>query len=607
MQNKKRESKLRPQEVLAYIESKGWSYREDDKGENYKVQDCIFCGNGSYNFEIQKDRGFYKTWCCGEGGSFYELRESQGDSKIRISKAVEEEPNFKGKGKEGKVKAVDTSALTESALKFHEKISLRAEAMQYLKGRGFKEETINHFKLGCQKKNDQFWITIPHFIKDQAVNIKYRSMPPEKKWRQEEGSKKILFNQDVLADFDEIIITEGELKTIALHQVGIKNSVSLTGGVQNIQPHWVDALDKMKKIYVCLDSDEAGQKGAEALAMRLGPERCYNIKLEDAKDPDEWLFQRKHTAEEFRELCRRAKRFDVKNIVSISDAFKELEIELLSGDVDASEGLKTPWDSVNRILGGFRPGQLIVLAAPPKVGKTTFALQISIYQASINNPVLFFCLEMNAKAIAKKTIQQFQNTRDEDIDIDDIANTRYQMRRYPIFLPSFVQRGITAEDCFDAIKLAYRRYGLKMVVFDNLHFLVRTADKQREEIGQVSQQFKLLAEELKIPIILIVHPRKLNKNRAMTADDIKESGSIHADADQVIFLHRKRNKVDDMKSDDDDPEADDDEKGFIMEPQTDVICDASRFSKGGKATLFYEGHLSKYLTMEEKNKEGGHL
>ena len=598
---KKKQSKFRPEEVVTYLEQKGWHYREDDKGLNFKITHCVFCGNDKGNFEVHKERGYYKTWCCGEAGSFYELRKSQGDLDVDITVGTPESREGRKRVMENKtVKKVDVDHLTESADHFHNKIFFRAEALQYMKSRGFSEDAIRHFKIGCQKKNGGLWLTIPHIQDGKVVNIKYRGLSgQEPKWRQEEGSKKILFNQDsITEETKEIILTEGELKTVALHQMGFTNSVSLTGGVQTFKPEWYDQLDKVEKVYLVMDSDGPGQKGAEELAMRIGPEKCWNIVLEDAKDPDEWFFDRKHTADEFRQLLKRAKRFDIKNIVSLSDAAKSLYDEMMTSDLDKVEGLNTPWEPVNKLIKGFMPGDLIILSAPPKIGKTTWAFQVSAHIAMQNKPVLFFCMEMDSKKLTKKAIQLVSNTRDEFIEPEDITRLRYEtFRKCPIYMPSHVRRGVEVEDVLESIKLAYRRYGIKFVVFDNLHFLVRSVEKLRESIGYVSQQFKLMAEELRIPIMLIVHPRKLNKARAMTADDFKESGSIHADADQIIMLHRKKKIVENINAEDED---DDETDRALLEPETDVIVDSSRFTAGGKVTLYFQGEISQYVTMDKK-------
>jgi KaiC/GvpD/RAD55 family RecA-like ATPase/5S rRNA maturation endonuclease (ribonuclease M5) len=425
----------------------------------------------------------------------------------------------------------------------------------------------------------------------------------KKMWKQEANSEKVLFNHDAVFKYDELILTEGELKTAALWQMGFQNTVSLTGGIDTFHPEWVDLLDRAKKIYLVMDSDSAGQRGAEKIAMRLGPERCFNICLKEAKDPDEYFFTHNHTADDFRLLMKKARKIDVRNIVSASMALSMLREEVEIQDVDAFEGLQTPWEPVNKLLKGMRAGDLIVLSAAPKMGKTTLALNIADYQAKdLNNPVLLFCLEMSSKRIARKLVQLSMNVEDDEINCDPslITFAQDKYRSKPLYLVDLVKRDLEIKDIFEDLKACYRRYGLKLIIFDNLHFLVRTSFHLREAVGEVSQGFKLLAEELQIPIILIVHPRKLKNNKQMTSDDFKESGAIHADADQIIILHRKRLDNLDSDGDSDLEDLSDQQAEAILSPEVQVIIDASRFTQGGKTALYFEGGKSKFHLLSDR-------
>lgn len=578
----KRQSKFQPERVSAYLDQQGWDYRLE--GENYKIQTCIFCSNTSYNFEVHKDRGYFKTWCCGEGGSFYTLRKQLGDVAFDVQQFEPEEP---------KATPESRDQLTRDALKFHEKIWRRPSCLEYIRGRGFTDATIKQFKLGAQKQNGQFWLTIPHFVGAESVNIKYRLLPPGKKiWRQEEDAQKVLFNTNALEGVEEIILTEGELKTVALCQMGFANAIGMTGGVQNFKPAWVDQLERFQKIYLCLDADDAGQKGARELGQRLGLDRCYNIVLPDAKDPDEYFFEKGHTADDFRALMAKAKKMDVQNVMSVTTALAQLATEIEMEETDNYKGLMTPWPEVNTIMRGLHPGDLIVLSAPPGIGKTTFALNIARYQAvECGNPAFVFCLEMNARRLAGKMVGMTLGRA--ELDLDTVIETRYVLKGKPLYFIDKV-RTDDPEKVFDTIRACYRRYGIKLIVFDNLHFLCRNEDKLREQIGVVTQGFKLLAEELGIPVILIVHPRKLKKKGPMTYDDLRDSSAIPADADQVIVMHRDR-----VSTNDDELTQDgEDGSGQIYQPETQIIVDKARFGPGGRTKLWFDGALSRFRAIE---------
>jgi len=390
----KRKSKPQPEAVRAYLEAKGWDFKE--KGNNYQVHTCVFCGNPNYNLEVHAENGMYNCWACSQKGSFYDLRKSQGDLAFTTSTFSEEESQLDDEAKEG---------LTNKALGYHDRLFQRPVPLQYLRTRGFNDEAIEYFKLGAKRSKGGFEITIPHWVGKEVMNIKYRTLPPaECKWRQEGHSRKVLFNQNALEDNDEIILAEGELKAVALWQHGFKNVVSLTGGVATLRPEWFDVLQKCTRINLMMDMDDPGQLAAEKLSMRLGPERCHNIELPKGrgKDADEY-FLKGGTPEDLELIIKRTKKMNVKNITTLNLAFGRLLDRLRSENQEDFIGLQTPWPNVNKMIKGMRPGQLIVVTAPPKIGKTTFTLNIASYQAGeIGNPVLFFCMEMGPVDLAEK-------------------------------------------------------------------------------------------------------------------------------------------------------------------------------------------------------------
>jgi replicative DNA helicase len=259
------------------------------------------------------------------------------------------------------------------------------------------------------------------------------------------------------------------------------------------------------------------------------------VELPDNRDVND--FFQEHDLFDFQTLLNQAQKFDLPGIISIDTALNLLLLERQRNE--ENQGLFTPWENVNRISRGFKPGDLIIVAAPPKIGKTTWCLDIARYQALQGVPVLFFCLEMRPERLARKIIQAICE-RECPTDDDDIRTAMQDLKDLPLYLAhSFKKEKL--EDVLSLIREAIKRYDLKLIIFDNLHYLARSISNVNEEVGQAAQAFKLLAEEMEIPIILIAQPRKQeNRNEVMRADDIKYSNAVHADCDQMIILHRKR-------------------------------------------------------------------
>ena len=587
-------------EIRSYLESKGWAFREGADNKNFQIQTCIFCQNPKWNLEVHRQDGRFSCWACGEGGNFSDFRRKNGDAGFLIRRTAQVE--FARDEQQ-------IEKLTRKAQRSYAKVWREPAALDYLRGRGFDDGAIDQFKLGASVDyEDRLWVTIPHYVGDEAVNIKYRSVTGKKEFRQEKSAAKVLFNANDLEGAKRVILVEGELKAVALWQVGFRGKFGamrdyavvgmvLGAGVKRAElgkkfpPEWVDALERADEIFLCLDNDEAGKASSEKIAERLGVERCRYVRLDGAKDPDEWLFEKGHTGDEFETLLRKAKAPDIKNVLPVSESLRRLAEQM---DLAPETELPTSsWPRFNRIFK-LRPGNLVVLAAPPKVGKTTFALNLAHFWAyDTDEPTLFLCMEMSNEELAEKTASRHTLTDEAILSSTDVLATRYDLRSVPLY---FSEKVFTSDPrlIFESIRAAVRRYGIKRLVFDNLHFLCRTEDKLRERIGVVVQGFKTIASELKIPVILVAHPRKNTGRVAITSDDLRESAAIHADADIVVVMHRERVDAGEDDADDDyDPTAPDlIEDGGILSPMTEVIVDAARRGGGGKCLLFYDGARS---------------
>jgi len=360
--------------------------------------------------------------------------------------------------------------------------------------------------------------------------------------------------------------------------------VGITTGAGSFDPSWIDQLQAVKKIILCYDPDETGQKGAREAARRLGYDRCFNVVLPDGQDVNEY-FMAGHDLFDFQNLINQARQFDVAGIMTFADALKQYQEEIKRPD--RATGIRTGWADVDRIIKtGFMPGELIVLGAPPKIGKSTFALQIITHNALQDIPALFFCLEMRPMKIIQKVTQC--DNQSEGIGFAEIEMARIDFKGKPLYLGYCYQRP-TLDGIMETLKAAIRRYGPKLICFDHLHFLCRSINNQVQEIGLAVQSFKFLAEEHEIPIILIAQPRKIQADSIMTAMDLKDSSSIFSDCDHLIILHRAR-------------KASNGKEGAALQieaydPVTMVRIEASRYNSGGECLLYYHGEYSRFDAM----------
>lgn len=575
------------QSAIEYIQEKGFEHRVQSRQAVLKV--CPFCGDENYHFYVDQNEGPFFCHKCNKKGNLITLKKHFGDNPGNGKQEETILPAFQ----KPKPKAPNPGF----AEKYHQALLKQPETLKYLHDRGINQDSIDRFKIGFYQKNGTSFISIPHFQNGQLQNIKFRSLPPaEKTFRRIPDCKSILFNTDAVKKYsDSIIITEGELDAITLIQAGLENVVSGTTGAGSFGPDWIGLLKPVKKIYLAYDADAAGQDGARSLAKRLGYNRTFNIELPPGQDVND--FFQSNGVDEFKELFHQAKPFDLPGVYSINRAIEFLitEKQRLKGN-DA--GIKTPWPKVDQLIKNFGPGDLIILSAPPKTGKTTFALNIATDAAMDGNAILFYCLEMRAERLALKVLQSTH--RKEQFTVQEIEKIRKDFEGFPLYFGhSFKKQKL--DDIVDAIREAIKRYDLKLVVFDNLHFLIRSISNVNEELGQAVQAFKLLAEEMEIPIIAIAQSRKREtggKDEIMRADDIKYSNAVHADCDMMIIMHRARvaSKPEDIDKDNFTGKTE------SLDPITLIRIEAHRYGAGGETLLYYHGEYSKFDEMKRKGR-----
>jgi replicative DNA helicase len=225
------------------------------------------------------------------------------------------------------------------------------------------------------------------------------------------------------------------------------------------------------------------------------------------------------------------------------------EIEAISKGVGA-EGVKTGFKDLDTLTNGLHPGNMIVLAARPAVGKSTLGLDIARY-ASIHggNTSVIFSLEMSRSEITMRMLSAearvgLNNIRAGNLSDEEwsrLARRMGEISAAPLFIddsPNLSLMEIRAK-----ARRLKQRHDLKLIVIDYLQLMTsgKRVESRQQEVSEFSRQLKLLAKELDVPVIAI---SQLNRSPEQRSDkkpmlsDLRESGSIEQDADVVILLHR---------------------------------------------------------------------
>lgn len=505
--------------IIKYLKEKNWEYKETVNNE-IVVRVCPFCNDNRNKFYISSENGLWQCKVCEEAGNFYQLKAKMGDLKEIVS--MNETISHK-------YKPLDINFIDE----FINNLNKDEKAYQYLTNRGFTKETIKFFKLGVE--ND--WITIPHFKDNQLWNIKKRNYI-QKSFKRITGQPSILFNIDNIdLKKKSVLIVEGETDCIAANQMGVKNVVALTTGAGTFSPEWLEWTKQFKTIYICLNNDTAGQKGAYKIAEKIGLKKCKNIIL-PTNDINDYLLEK--TSEEFLKEFDNSKIFTIEDISSISEYVNNLN-DWYATDGSMS-GLELPLPKLNSYLKGFKSEDLIVLTGDSGIGKTTFALNLLHHFLKKEYRCLGFFLEGKISYyILRMMSMESKIIVDDLISSDEWENLKKKFLDFQMYFYSGPQLGLDTKKLSELLMTAVKLYDIDFVIIDNLNVFVKDDKYAVQNISQAVSTLKDLANDLKIPILLIAHLRKIEKGRRkITKDDVKSSSTIYQIPDMFLILQNSK-------------------------------------------------------------------
>ena len=233
---------------------------------------------------------------------------------------------------------------------------------------------------------------------------------------------------------------------------------------------------------------------------------------------------------------------------ALTESFDRLdELQKTSGKL---RGVPTGFRDLDAKLAGMQNSNLIILAARPGIGKTSFALNIAQYVAVVAGlPVGMFSLEMSKEELVDRLLVgqadidawKLKTGRLDEKDFDRLSNAMGELAEAPIFIDD--TPGITISEMRTKARRLQIEHGLKFLIVDYLQLMHgRNLENRVQEVSEISQSLKNLARELKIPVLAI---SQLNRSveargtRKPQLADLRESGAIEQDADVVMFLYRE--------------------------------------------------------------------
>ncbi len=278
-------------------------------------------------------------------------------------------------------------------------------------------------------------------------------------------------------------------------------------------------------------------------------------------------------------------------------------LEARSQQTSDITGIASGYPALDNMTTGFHEEELIILAARPAVGKTAFALNVAQnIGTKLGLTVAIFSLEMGAESLVDRMLAAEGVINSRSIRTGQLTDEEWQklmiaqsnLARASIYIDDTPGIRIT-EIRSRARKLAQETGNLGLVLIDYLQLITGNGRESRQqEVSEISRQLKILAKELRVPVIALSQLSRSieqRQDKKPMLSDLRESGSIEQDADIVAFLHR------------DDYYHNEEEEGGIPNNTVEVIIEKNRSGARGSVELMFQKEYNKFSSIS-KREEG---
>jgi replicative DNA helicase len=271
-------------------------------------------------------------------------------------------------------------------------------------------------------------------------------------------------------------------------------------------------------------------------------------------------------------------------------------IDYLHKNKGELRGVPTGFDDLDFILGGFQKSDLVILAARPSMGKTSFALNIALNAAiNVNVPVAIFSLEMSKDQLVDRLISSTARIdawklRKGELSEDDfpkIGEAMDTLDRAPIFIDD--SPNVSVMEMRAKARRLKTENGLGLIIVDYLQLMGGGNIENRvQEISEISRSLKGLARELDVPVLALSQLSRAveaRPDKKPLLSDLRESGSIEQDADVVMFVYREAyyNKDTDRQN------------------IADILVRKHRNGPTGEVSLYFVGEQMRFANLEKKH------
>lgn len=505
-------------------------------GNELRFSKCPYCQSTTRDkdtFAINLDTGMFKCMrsSCGAKGNMITLHKDFGFSLGNdVNEYYDRSRSFRTFPK--KEKPVPKDA-----------------ALQYMASRGISNRICNKYNITSSKEDDNILVFPFYDEKDSLVFVKFRktNFDPKtdknKEWCMRD-TKPILFGMSQCnLENSTLIMTEGQIDSLSVAEAGYENAVSVPTGKNGFSwvPYCWDWLQSFQTLIIFGDKEGDNITLLEEMTTRFNG-LVKHVRLEDYKDcKDANDILRKYGAEQVRKCIENAEPVEIKEIKDITEV-KKVKISDL-------EKFNTGIQSLNKIIGGFFMGQVILLTGERGKGKSTLASQFGSMAIKAGYNTFFYSGELmdwyfrnwfDLQVAGDRFINKIRNSYGTfDYSVNGVVYPNIEQwyaGRLKLY-DNNVVRDDEHEDLLETIKKAITRYSCRVIFIDNLMTALDddiTSDLNRQQTSFV-RKLTQIAKQMNVLIFLIAHPKKNQSGKYnFSNDDVAGSSNITNLVDVVL-------------------------------------------------------------------------
>lgn len=298
---------------------------------------------------------------------------------------------------------------------------------------------------------------------------------------------------------------------------------------------------------------------------------------------------------------------DTSEIVRIGKVIPDVitKFDELSKDKSIYRGIKTEYKGLDNVLNGLHGSDLMILAARPAVGKTSFAMNIVENVALQGYSCAVFSLEMGKEQLVQRmlcsvagvSMENAMKGRMNKTEWLKIAKARELLSNAKIFIDDSSM--IRPSEMISKCRRLKRKNGLDLIMVDYIQLMTpdksRNSDSRQNEISDISRNLKILAKELNVPVLALSQLSRAaeSEKRRPQLSDLRESGAIEQDADIVMFIHRPDRYASEK----------DFAEGKIQKNVAEIHIAKHRNGPTAMVKLYFKGECTKFINLNEETGE----